>query len=197
MYTIVGLGNPGEEYAYTRHNIGWLVLEHFCVSAGLPGFIDSSKNSGMVSEGVLWGRDVRVLLPTTYMNHSGKAVEKLVKTKEDIEKCIVVYDDVDLPFGTVRVAFGRGSGGHNGVQSVINSLGTKDFVRVRVGVAKKPLFFGTAKRPAGEKLTKHVLGSFTKREKALLPEISTSVARAIELVVTKGKERAMEEMNRE
>src|SRR5690606_4374873 len=136
MYYIVGLGNPGKEYEHTRHNVGFFLLEIFAQEAGLPSFHESNAQSGYVSQGVFEGEEVTLLMPTTFMNASGSAVAKLVPAGSS-DKLVVVYDDIDLPVGELRVSFGRGDGGHNGVKSIIEKLGTKDFVRIRIGVGKR------------------------------------------------------------
>lgn len=193
MYTIVGLGNPGEEYTYTRHNAGWLVLQRFMDKHQFPKTVDSRQYSGMISEGMIEKEDVLVLFPMTFMNKSGSAVVKVVR-KEDAAKLIVVYDDAALPLGDIRISFGRGSGGHNGIESIIASLGTKDFVRIRVGVAGKNLF-GTVKRPTGDRMVKHVLGVFKKGELATLEEVGETVSKAVETIICEGAEKAMNTYN--
>jgi peptidyl-tRNA hydrolase, PTH1 family len=194
MFTVVGLGNPGDEYRDTRHNVGFAVLGAFVAENRLPSFVQSSRYAGLISEGVFNGADVGILLPTGFMNNSGVSVAKYIKEHESSEQLIVVHDDVDLPFGEVRVSFDRGAGGHNGVQSIINTCITKRFVRVRVGVARKNIF-GIIGRPRGDALSSFVLGKFTKSESAHLPEISTKVTTALTLIVTKGVEHAMQECN--
>lgn len=194
MYYIVGLGNPGDKYADTRHNVGWTVLEHFMKTNGFPGMVGSKKYAGEISEGVLQNEEVTVLFPHTYMNKSGSAVVKLLPGKKDTRKLIVVYDDVDLPVGEVRVSLGRGSGGHNGVESVIRALGTKDFIRVRVGIASKG-FFGGVKRPKGERLSAHVLSGFTNRERRVLEGAIEKATGALLEIITHGVECAMNRYN--
>ena len=193
MNYIVGLGNPGTEYENTRHNVGWMALDSFIEEAGLPSLHNSAKYAGGVSEGVLAGQEVVLLYPNTFMNKSGSAVKKLVpKGQESL--LTVVYDDVDIPLGEIKVSVGRGDGGHNGIKSIVSSLGTKEFVRVRIGIAPKS-FFGKIKRPKGDRLPKHVLGDFKKKEYAELGEGLKKAGKAIELIVTEGVEKAMGECN--
>lgn len=194
MYYIVGLGNPGEQYIKTRHNVGWHVLSYVLEKNNFPDMVPSSKYVGSISEGMLGGKEVTVLFPSTFMNKSGSAVKKLVTAKESIQKCIVVYDDVDLPLGDIKISVGRGSGGHNGVQSIIDALGTKEFVRIRIGIASKG-FFGQVKRPKGPALSTHVLGEFKKKEEKILEEVSQKVNTALSLIVSQGVEKAMTECN--
>lgn len=193
MYTIVGLGNPGEAYTYTRHNAGWLVLQRFMDMYQFPKTVDSRQYSGMISEGMIGKEDVLVLFPTTFMNKSGSAVVKAVR-KEDAAKLIVVYDDAALPLGDIRISVGRGSGGHNGIESIIASLGTKDFVRIRIGVAGKNIF-GQTSRPTGEKMVKHVLGSFKKGELSVLENVGEKVGKAILMIIAEGVPKAMNTFN--
>jgi len=193
MYYIVGLGNPGEKYAHTRHNVGFMVLDALTRDVQLPTAVTSSKYAGRVSEGVVDGTEVLLLYPDTFMNNSGSAVRKLVPPRE-IAQLIVIYDDVDLPIGTVKVATGKGSGGHNGIASIINSLGSKDFIRVRVGIAGKTLF-GKTKRPTGDRLADHVLGDFKKREQGSLDTSVSAAVAAIKRIVTDGVVAAMNMYN--
>lgn len=193
MNYIVGLGNPGEKYQNTRHSIGFIAVKHFVEELGLPSFILSSKCCGRISEGVIDGNEVMLLLPETFMNNSGGAVKKIVKP-EDSNCLTVVYDDVDLPIGEIKVSVGRGSGGHNGVQSIINALGTKEFSRVRIGVASRG-FFGGVKRPSGDRLAKHVLGTFSKGEEKLLEDSLSKTSFALQSIIKNGVELTMNKMN--
>jgi PTH1 family peptidyl-tRNA hydrolase len=193
MHYIVGLGNPGEEYLNTRHNVGFAALEYVIQELRLPSLVRSSKYGGQISEGVIGLEDVTLLLPETFMNKSGSAVTKLVP-KEAADHLTVVYDDVDLPLGEIKISFSRGSGGHNGIKSIIESLGTKDFVRVRLGVASKG-FFGGVKRPQGEKLARHVLGKFKRGEQAQLDQVLKRTVRILRTITKDGVEQAMNEFN--
>lgn len=146
MYTIVGLGNPGEEYEKTRHNTGRIVVAALTKAKKLP-----TKS--------------RIVLPDTFMNRSGRAVASHIQSTTAAKSLIVVHDDLDLPLGVVRVSFGSSAGGHNGVVSVQAALKTKDFIRVRVGIAR--LARGKAKKPEGGKaVLDFLLGKFTKGEYA-------------------------------
>lgn len=196
MYTIVGLGNPGEEYANTRHNVGWIILSDVITENALPSLLKSSKYGGLLSEGLLHGIDVSILFPTNYMNNSGTSVQKFLKDHTGDATLIVVHDEVDLPLGDIRISKDRGAGGHNGVKSIIDACGTKDFIRVRIGIAQKGLF-GNIKKPTGEKLSQYVLGKFKSGEEKQFPEITDKVDRALELILKKGVETAMNECNGE
>lgn len=182
MILIVALGNPGGKYDRTRHNVGWRALDAWCVHTHAPETVESKKFLGRYATYVHEGVDVAVLYPTTFMNHSGNAVRSVLKYHPGA-KLIVVHDDVALPFGEVRTQTGKGAGGHNGVQSIIDVLGTKAFTRIRIGVAQKT-FWGSVKRPAGEDMSSFVLGNFTAREEKGLPEILSRVCREIDVLVT-------------
>lgn len=195
MFYIVGLGNPGEKYEKTRHNVGWMMLDAFVAATGLPTPVSSSKYAGAISEGVVEGKDVSVLHPHTYMNKSGSAVQKLVPKGQE-NNLVVVYDDVDIPVGEIKIAFGRGDGGHNGIKSIVSVLGTKDFVRVRVGIAGKSFWTGHTKRPqGGAALNKHVMGQFTAKEKKVVDEVAGVVSEALKTILVEGKEKAMNKCN--
>lgn len=197
MVTIVGLGNPGETYATTRHNVGWLVLEHFIRSHAVPSCVKSSAYNAHISEGMLEGKEISILFPLTFMNNSGVSVSKRIGKKGNAREVVVVHDDVDLPFGTVRVGVARGAGGHNGVQSITTELGTNDFIRVRVGVGKKNIF-GVVRRPQGDALADFVLGAFSARElKEIEETIAPKVDEALVCIVTEGVEKAMQKVNAE
>lgn len=195
MHIIVGLGNPGDEYVGTRHNVGWTMLSHVAEKYRMPAFIDSGKYSGEISEGSFEGSEVLMLMPHTYMNRSGGAVKKaLALTGAAPASVVVVHDDIDLPIGTVKISAGRGAGGHNGIQSIIDTLGTKDFARVRVGIGKGGLL-GMFKRPHGDALAKYVLGTFKGEEQKLIDEVKEKVADALVRIVRDGVEKAMNALN--
>ncbi len=193
MELLVGLGNPGKEYEHTRHNVAWIILRNFIAHAGLPTPHTSGVFSGEVSVGNIHGKEVRILFPTIFMNNSGAAVKKALEC-DTPEHLIVVHDEVDLPFGTVRVVESRGAGGHNGVKSIIENIGSSDFVRIRIGTGKKNIF-GMFRRPKGEQLSNFVLGEFSTKERELFPELEKKVVRALELIYSKGVSEAMTECN--
>jgi len=194
MHYIVGLGNPGEAYQDTRHNVGFILLEQFVEDAGLPALHESAAYSGRVSEGMLHGSEVFVLLPSTFMNASGSAVQKAVRT-EDASRLIVVYDDVDLPLGQFKVSYDRGDGGHNGVKSIAQCLNTKEFARIRVGIAHTSFWTHKPVRPKGEKLAAYVLKKFTPREREELTKLQTLFNEALRVFIQKGAQSAMNQFN--
>ncbi len=194
MYYIVALGNPGEEYENTRHNVGFLMLNY------LVGEFDWSSPrvrmpyEGLYTEGKIDGVEVVGLLPSTFMNNSGLAVKKLVPPK-DIENLVVIYDDVDLPLGKIKISKDRGDGGHNGIKSIIQHLETKDFVRVRIGIAPIHAETGLPVRPEGERLGNYVLNKFSKRELEELELVKTKVKELMEMIVKEGVVKAMNKFN--
>jgi len=194
MFYIVGLGNPGAQYQNTRHNVGWLVLDAWLAQVGLPTLYDSAKLSGRVTEGFLYNEEVTVLYPNTFMNQSGASVQKLVPKGAEAQ-LIVVYDDVAIPLGEIKVSVGRGDGGHNGIKSIVSSVGTKDFIRVRVGICPKSFWTGAPKRPVGAKLPKYVLTPFTRRELGEMETVSAHVGEALKLIIEKGVSEAMNQFN--
>lgn len=189
MYTVVGLGNPGEKYSQTRHNAGRILIVEALRVRGWP---DLTENSRLMS-GQLANQDVRIIFPDSYMNESGRAIVKMIGS-ENPDQLIVVYDDIDLPLGELKVSFGRGNGGHNGLASIVSSLGTKEFARVRVGIAKRN-FWGKLVRPQGDVLADFVLGRFTKGELEKLFELKEKLAAALEAIVADGVSSAMNRFN--
>ena len=195
MFIIVGLGNPGEKYEYSRHNAGRMVLEEFVYAYDLPAFVDSSKYASRISEGKVGKEKVFVMLPETYMNKSGSAVKKVVTSTKKAEKLVVVYDDIDLPLGVMKISYGRGDGGHNGLKSIIRAVRTKNFIRVRVGVSPVTLT-GKPRKPKGEqKVLDFLLGDFKKSEEKKLQAVLAEAAEALEMIVLDGREVAMNEFN--
>lgn len=194
-FVIVGLGNPGDEYEHTRHNAGRLAVEAFDVSREFGGFQDDRKTKSDKSTGKLGTHTVTLLLPNTFMNKSGAAVKPLVTNVKAAERLVVVYDDIDLPFGSIKISFGRGSGGHKGVDSIIRAVKTKNFVRVRIGVAPTTPS-GKIKKPQGEqKVHDYLLGDFKKAELLALKKIFKTTSDAIESILRDGRAQAMNQFN--
>lgn len=195
MFYIVGLGNPGEKYANTRHNVGWLVADYFCEKVGLPNVVTEKQNSARVTEGVVDDQKVQVIYPETFMNNSGTAVVKYVSKNESLNM-IVIHDDIDLPFGQIKIGKGKGDGGNNGIKSIVEKLGTKDFIRVRVGIAPKSFWTGETKRPkGGGPLERFVLKPFGKKESTQLEEVKELAFGALQSILTNGVEMAMNKFN--
>lgn len=181
----VGLGNPGDTYADTRHNMGAMVIDVLLKRAGAT--LKSHKSGCLIAETTLASERVVVARPTTYMNDSGRPVRELVRWyKGSPESLIVVHDELDIPFEEVRVKDGGGTAGHNGLGSIASHLGTRDFIRVRVGIG----------RPKGRGgAVGHVLNGFSSAERKELPFVLERAADAVETVLGDGVERAMNEFN--
>lgn len=195
MYYIVALGNPGLEYKDTRHNVGFLALDFIVNSLGLPKLNKSAEYSGRFSEGVIEREEVMLLCPETFMNHSGVAVKKMVP-QDSISNLIVLYDDIALPFGEIKVSFDRGHGGHNGLKSIINALGSREFIRVRIGIAPTSFWTGKTKNFSGDELSRFVLSKFTKKEQEKLnKEVFPIAQKAVVEIVKEGHVKAMNVYN--
>jgi len=201
-WVIVGLGNPGEEYDATRHNAGRMALEHFAAAKDFTPLKEDKKNKVRVSRGMLkpvsagrQGTLVALIAPDTYMNKSGTAVVKYVKSTKAAERMVVIYDDLDLPLGTIKISFDRGSGGHKGLESVTRAVRTKKFTRVRIGVSSSTAS-GALKKPPGEKeVLDFILSKFRSNEMEELKRVFKRVDYVLECIVIKGYLRAMNEFN--
>jgi PTH1 family peptidyl-tRNA hydrolase len=181
MYLIIGLGNPGSRYRFTRHNIGFMVLEK--IAARWEVDLKQKSFDALWNRGKIAGINVLLAMPQTYMNLSGNSAEKLLAYfKLDISNLIVIHDDLDLPFGTIRLKSGGGDAGHKGLKSIITSLGSADFMRVRMGIGKP------ADRTPVED---YVLQKFNVDESALLQQIIQSASEAATDIVISGMQQAM------
>jgi PTH1 family peptidyl-tRNA hydrolase len=192
MKLIVGLGNPGRGYARNRHNIGFRCLNHFARRQGIR--FDSRRGKARTGVGEVAGGGVILAKPQTFVNLSGLPVSRLVK-KYDValSDLLVVYDDLDLPLGKVRLRCGGGSGGHKGVSSIISSLGSQDFPRLRVGIGRP----ATDENPVGtdEGVISYVLGDFTPEEARIVAQVIPKVSEAIVCFLTEGISSAMNKYN--
>lgn len=175
IYTLAPLGNPGEKYAHTRHNIGRIVID----------LIKDDINN--ISE-------CELFIPDTFMNESGKAVQEYMRYHEGRE-LVIIYDDKDLAFGKFRISHDRGDGGHNGVKSVIESLGTKEFIRIRIGIAHKDTDGKEIKALHGDEVQGYVMGRVTEDEEESLRKIASSLVGAIKTITEEGYQKAMERFN--
>ena len=186
-YIIAGLGNPGQEYENTRHNIGRIVL----MSIFDVNFSFNKKINALDAEIKIGKEKVRLISPETFMNNSGKAIAHIVKSIKAAEKLIVIYDDFNLPLEKIRISYNRSSGGHNGLQSIIKALKTEAFIRIRIGVAPENAK-GVAKVPHGdEKIEKFILGKLKDEETKVIKKVSKRVSEAIEVLIKEGKDKAM------
>jgi PTH1 family peptidyl-tRNA hydrolase len=183
---VVGLGNPGPQYAKTRHNLGFMVAD--LLAARMGGQFKVHKRSGAeIVTGRLVHRPVVVAKPRTYMNESGRQVGPLAKFYSVLPTdIIVIHDELDIDFGRIRLKLGGGEGGHNGLRSVVNALGTKNFQRVRIGVGRPP----GRKDPAA-----YVLEPFTAAERTEVPAICEQAADATELLIEAGLEPAQNQVH--
>lgn len=184
---VVGLGNPGREYAHTRHNVGWMALDELARACSAEGF--RKKFSGEYAKGEVEGHAAVLLRPETYMNESGKSVQPAAAFFHAAPPSIVVlHDELDLPFGEVRVKVGGGHAGHNGLRSIVQHLGSADFVRVRIGIGRPPAGF------RGE-VADYVLSSFDGVERASVPDVVKKAVDAVRRIAAVGVDRAMNEVN--
>jgi len=192
MKLVVGLGNPGKEYENTRHNAGWIVLD-FILGKKVE-WKESNGSKLLYYKDSIGGKPVEYIKPTTFMNNSGVAVLYVKdKHKSDLKDkdIVVIYDDIDLPLGKMKISFDKSSGGHNGLESIIKKLKSKEFVRIRIGTAPATPS-GKIRKPAGEKaVLNFLLGEFKKSELETIKKLGKKVAEAVEMIFTEGKEKAM------
>jgi peptidyl-tRNA hydrolase, PTH1 family len=189
-YVFVGLGNPGEEYTETRHNTGRILLTSFGKMHDAEWKTDK-KLSAQVAKVKVGKTPVTLVIPDTFMNNSGKAVKPFVGSIKSAEKLMVLYDDLDLPFGASKISFNKSSGGHKGLESIIKNIKTEKFARVRVGISPTTAS-GKIRKPQGEEnVTKVILGKFKTEELAELKKLSKKVNEALEVFVSGGLEKAM------
>ena len=186
MKIIAGLGYPGREYAGTRHNIGFSVIEQLADQYNIS--MTEKKHKAVYGRGRIEGEKVILLEPQTYMNLSGESILDAVQYyKLDPEQdLLVIYDDIDLEAGRLRIRAKGSAGGHNGVKNIIANLGTQIFPRIRVGVGAKP---------KGWDLVDHVLGRFSREELPLIEEGKKAACQAVGIIIGQGVEAAMNQMN--
>jgi PTH1 family peptidyl-tRNA hydrolase len=189
MKLIVGLGNPGRTYANNRHNIGFICLRYFARSQGIN--LDQKKGLARIGQGTVSGSKVVLARPQTFMNNSGQALSRLMRSlRVNPKDLLVIHDDLDLPLAKIRLSFGSGSGGHKGINSVIQELGTQEFTRIRVGIGRpdKP-------NPTEEDIIAYVLSDFTPDEKQAINQIIPRVAEAVLCLLAEGLTPAMNRFN--
>lgn len=187
MYLVVGLGNPGREYEATRHNMGFDTIDHLVEDYNVPQ--GGVKFNAMYGKGRIGGQPVILMKPLSYMNLSGGPIREMANYfKIDPEtEMIVIYDDIDLDPGQLRIRKKGSAGGHNGIKHIIQQLGTQNFVRIKVGVGAKP---------KGWDLADYVLGRFDKDDRALVEEAQERACKAVELILTDSVDAAMNEYNK-
>ena len=184
-YVIAGLGNPGKEYEETRHNMGYKAIDVLSSSENIE--VRRNKFHSLFGRGTIAGKKVILVKPETYMNRSGIAVREAAMYFDVApENLIVIYDDIDLPAGSIRIRKSGGAGTHNGMKSVVQELGTKDFIRIRIGV-------GAAE--SGEDLVDRVIGKVPEAEKKLLQKAAAEAADAARDIIAIGVDNAMNRHN--
>lgn len=187
MKLVVGLGNPGEYYKLTRHNIGFLVVERLAQENNIE--FSLRKSNSIIGKGFIIGQRVILAKPLTYMNLCGETVEELLNYfKIAPESLIVVHDDLDMEFGKIKIKEKGGHGGHNGVRSIVSTLETKGFLRLKLGIG----------RPASNKPVKdYVLRSFDEEQMDFLPDLIKLGEKALLSIITQGAQIAINEFNRQ
>jgi len=194
MKIIVGLGNPGEEYAETRHNIGRMVVDSLIKKNKFDALEANKKYQSLSAEAKIGKEKVLLLEPETFMNKSGKALASLITSKKAAENLIVVRDDLDLPLGRFKITFNRSSGGHRGIESVVKQIKTEGFIQLKVGISPSTPS-GKLKKPTGDAVLDFIIGPFKKPEMDKVKKVVKEAAAALEILVTEGKEVAMGEFN--
>lgn len=192
MFIVAGLGNPAENLKKTRHNIGFRALDFLAEKNNFIDFNFSKKYNALASEGFLSCEKTILLKPQTFMNASGLAIKAAIKSfKLKPKNLIVVHDDADLPTGRLRISKDRGSGGHKGIESIMQEIKSKDFIRIRIGIAS----LQTQKQRPAPDLKKFVLKNFTEEEEKALAAVIDKAAEAIEAIVKEGTDAAMNKHN--
>lgn len=191
MFTVIGLGNPGEEYEKTRHNVGRIILSQIAKKNDFSIWKTDMKTKSLQAIGKLGKQKILFIFPETFMNNSGLSIKPLIKSKNDLEKLVVVYDDLDLPIGTIKISYNRSSGGHNGLESIIKNVKSEAFTRVRVGVSPVTPG-GKLKKPKGEKaVVGFLLKDFRESEMTELKKVSKKIDEALTIITNEGRLKAM------
>ena len=189
-FVIVGLGNPGKEYEKTRHNAGRRAVELLAQQEGFDEFVLNGKSKALTTKCKIGTESAVLVLPETMMNLSGKAVSSFIKTPKAAKNLLVIHDDLDLPLGTIKMVFGRGSGGHKGVESIMRALKTKDFARLRIGISAAGKKHQAKKVVGEEKVIKMVIGKWKPAEEVALKKVLKKSVEAARLFATSGLEAA-------
>ncbi len=186
-YIIVGLGNPGAEYENTRHNTGRIAVDTFAKYIGVDkDWKDDKKLKSQTAKAKVGKNSVLLIKPNTFMNKSGDAVRSLVKSKKAAETLVVVHDDLDIPFGNMKLSFNKSSGGHRGVESIIKAVKTEAFIRLRIGVASSAS--STRKSQEEKVVIDLILGKFKPSEMDEIKKIMKRAAVGLETLVDDGRE---------
>lgn len=185
MKIIVGLGNPTKEYAGTRHNVGFSVIYNISDAYNIP--VETKKHKALIGKGIIEGEKVILAMPQTYMNLSGESVRELMDYyKCDLSDLIVIYDDISLDVGKLRIRAKGSAGGHNGIKNIIAQLSTQEFTRIKIGVGEKP---------AKMDLADYVLGRFSKEEQPIIRESADRARAAVAEIITHDVASAMNKFN--
>lgn len=185
MYYIVGLGNPGIQYENTRHNAGFITIDYLARKYSID--VRKIKFKSLIGQGVISGQKVMLVKPQTYMNNSGEAIREIYKYFDfEHDKLIVIYDDIDIDFGSIRIRKKGSAGTHNGMKSIIYNLEFDDFPRIKVAVGKKPSYMD---------LANFVLSGFSKQEVKIIEEEVKLTSDAIEMILEEGIEKTMSMFN--
>lgn len=185
MYIIVGLGNPGQKYDKTRHNVGFDAIDLISEKHGIK--VDKLKHRALIGQGRIGGEKVLLVKPQTYMNLSGESLASIVNYYDaDIEKVIVIYDDIDLDVGKLRIRKKGSSGSHNGMRSIVKCLGSTDFPRIRIGVSKPE---------KNMDLADFVLSRFSKEDRVFVDESIDRVVKTVEEIMNTDLDKAMNMYN--
>lgn len=206
MFYVIGLGNPGFEYENTRHNTGRMALNDFLKNDGFSDVEFDKKYNALVSEGKSGKEKVAILMPETFMNKSGDTVRKIKDLKSkaigkgkdkriEIPNLVVIHDDLDIPFGKFKISFNKSSGGHKGVESIIKTVKTEGFIRIRVGICPVTPN-GKLKKPSGDKIIgDFILAKFKPAEMEVMKKVSKNVSEALAMIIDEGKEMTMGKFN--
>jgi peptidyl-tRNA hydrolase, PTH1 family len=189
-YIVVGLGNPGEEYVDTRHNVGRMVLDAFIKKNDCSAWEMNKRLNALESEARMGKNKALLLKPETFMNKSGDSVKSLITSRKKAETLVVIHDDLDLPLGKIKISFAKSSGGHKGVESIMRAIKTEEFIRIRLGISGETAG-GKIKKPQGEeKVIDSILGEFKKTETDDLKKVIKKAVTGLEMVIADGWERA-------
>lgn len=194
MHYIIGLGNPGDEYESTRHNAGRIAVFDFIKKEKIDDPEYDKKLKALAVKGEIDKEKIQIILPETFMNKSGDSLKPLALSAKKAESLIVVHDDVDLPLGKIKISFGKSSGGHKGVESVIKAVKTKDFIRVRIGISSVNAK-GAVKKPSGDKFLDYIIAKFKPAELAEIKKSIKKASESLRMIMTEGYEKAMGEFN--
>jgi PTH1 family peptidyl-tRNA hydrolase len=186
MWLIIGLGNPGRKYTNTRHNLGFVVLDALSKKFSIP--IKYSTRYYKYGRGVISNHEVLLIKPLTFMNNSGIAIKEAVNKYRDMESILIIHDDLDLETGRLKIKKKGSSGGHRGIESIIERLNTGDFLRLKIGIGRPCLCQGRQ----ADKISpeEYVLSNFNKQEKAIIKEAVTRAVDAVAMILEKGVSQA-------